>query len=153
GGSTEFIQADSNGMQRAVSLDIGVSRMYQQLQLSDPFTPEDTRAIRQWLEKQAAGGLDEWNCAQLIGASGTFETFYELAHGKRLPGSQKSAEITREVLVRTLAGIIHSTLAEREKNPFIIPIRQKMAPIAAVKIQWVMEKLGTETIRISPCSL
>lgn len=153
GGSTEFIWADKDGMKKAVSLDIGVSRMYQHLKLSDPFTQEDIAHIRQWLENQSQGALDEWTCPLLIGASGTFETFYELANGRAFPETQKSVGMRKEALQSTLHTIMTSTLAEREQNPFIIPIRQKMAPIAAVKIQWVMEKLGTEAILISPCSL
>src|SRR5690606_29361721 len=60
GGSTEFIEADRNGLKQALSLDIGVSRMYQQLDLSDPFTSTDIEKITRWLEEQSQGKLDHW---------------------------------------------------------------------------------------------
>lgn len=153
GGSTEFIQADDTGMKRAVSLDIGVSRMYQQLQLSDPFTPEDVATIERWLEAQSKGKLDDWKSELLIGASGTFETFYELHHSQKFPVGQESIPMKKADLIATMDAIIASTLKEREQNPYIIPIRQKMAPIAAVKIKWVLQKLEVKNVLISPCSL
>jgi hypothetical protein len=50
-------------------------------------------------------------------------------------------------------GIIDSTQAERDQNDFIIPIRKKMAPIAAVKTKWVIQQLGVKRIFVSPLSL
>jgi exopolyphosphatase/guanosine-5'-triphosphate,3'-diphosphate pyrophosphatase len=52
-----------------------------------------------------------------------------------------------------LENIIRSTQAERDKNDRIIPIRKKMAPIAAVKTRWILNKLGVKQVVISPCSL
>ena len=37
GGSTEFIVADNRGIQKEISLNIGVSRLYQGFEVSDPF--------------------------------------------------------------------------------------------------------------------
>ena len=44
GGSTEFIFADENGIFDLISLNIGVSRMYQEFQTSDPLTKEGAGA-------------------------------------------------------------------------------------------------------------
>ena len=49
--------------------------------------------------------------------------------------------------------VIFSTQEDRDTNEFIIPIRKKMAPIAAVKTKWVIEKLGITRTMISRCSL
>jgi exopolyphosphatase/guanosine-5'-triphosphate,3'-diphosphate pyrophosphatase len=49
--------------------------------------------------------------------------------------------------------MIFSTTQERDNNPWIIPIRKKMAPIAAVKTNWVLSKLPVEEILVSPFSL
>ena len=49
--------------------------------------------------------------------------------------------------------MINSTLEERTENPFIIPIRRKMGPIAAIKIKWIIEKLNIKTLTISPYAM
>ncbi len=153
GGSTEFILADKNGVQKAVSLNIGVSRMYQQLQLSDPITQNDIRTIENWLEEHAKGKLDGIRCDILIGSSGTFETLHEVYFRKKFPDSTKCIPMSADELKSVLDDIMRSTLEERTQNPFIIPIRQIMIPIASVKIRWVMKKLGVKQLLISPFSL
>jgi exopolyphosphatase/guanosine-5'-triphosphate,3'-diphosphate pyrophosphatase len=61
--------------------------------------------------------------------------------------------MTREQLEECLEKIICSTQAQRDLNDRIIPIRKKMAPVSAVKTRWVLEKLKTKEILISPYSL
>jgi exopolyphosphatase/guanosine-5'-triphosphate,3'-diphosphate pyrophosphatase len=52
-----------------------------------------------------------------------------------------------------LAQIIASSQAERDQNPHIIPIRKRMAPIAAVKTRWVLRQIAISQVFISPYSL
>ena len=153
GGSTEFIFADKNGMSDVVSLNIGVSRIYQELKLNDPLTPTDIKIITNWLDEKTNGFFDGKSADLLIGASGSFETFYELIHHVPFPELIQSIEVPMEELNETILSIIASTQAERDVNDFIVPIRKKMAPIAAVKVKWVIEKLGITRAIISPCSL
>ncbi|MFM8528713.1 MAG: hypothetical protein ACKOD2_03380, partial [Ilumatobacteraceae bacterium] len=61
--------------------------------------------------------------------------------------------VTLALFLEELENIIASTQAERDVNSFIIPIRKKMAPIAAVKTRWVINRIGIKEIIISPCSL
>lgn len=153
GGSTEFIWANENGVDQALSLDIGVSRMYQSLQLTDPLTNDDVQTIENWLDHHSKNKLSGAQSDLLIGASGTFETFYELLHKSKFPSSIEVIPLHKLDLENIIQEIIASTLKEREQNKFIIPIRKKMAPIAAVKTRWVMNKLKVKDILISPCSL
>lgn len=153
GGSTEFIFADSNGMTDIVSMNIGVSRIYQQFECSDPVSEDDILMIENWLEERADGFFDGKNSDLLIGASGSFETFYELIHEEPFPEKVKSVEVPFDELMESLEMIIRSTQKDRDKNPFIIPIRKKMAPIAAIKTRWVIQKLNVKRVMISPFSL
>lgn len=153
GGSTEFILAGKNGVQKAMSLNIGVSRMYQQLKLSDPLTKEDVETVEQWLEEHAEGKLDGIQCDILIGSSGTFETLHEFYFQEKFPVSKDCVPMSIELLQKALNQIMRSTLEERQKNTFIISIRQLMIPIASVKINWVLKKLGVKQLLISPFSL
>jgi exopolyphosphatase / guanosine-5'-triphosphate,3'-diphosphate pyrophosphatase len=153
GGSTEFIFADSTGVRDMISLNIGVSRIYQQFACSDPLTAQDVTTIENWLEERAEGFFEGKQSDLLIGASGSFETFYELVHLTAFPEKIKSVSVPFDEIVQSLDEIISSTQADRDKNPWIIPIRKKMAPIAAVKTRWVIRKLQVKKIIISPCSL
>jgi exopolyphosphatase/guanosine-5'-triphosphate,3'-diphosphate pyrophosphatase len=153
GGSTEFIFADANGINDLISLNIGVSRIYQHFRFSDPMTAEDVQSVEIWLEEKANGFFDGKQEHILIGASGSFETFYELIHNEPFPSKLKAVEISVNYLRECLDQIIASTQAERDANDWIIQIRKKMAPIAAVKVRWVMNKLNIRRTYISPCSL
>jgi exopolyphosphatase / guanosine-5'-triphosphate,3'-diphosphate pyrophosphatase len=153
GGSTEFIFADSTGVHDMISLNIGVSRIYQQFNCSDPLSSIDIKNIENWLEERAEGFFEGKRSDLLIGASGSFETFYELVHLTAFPEKIKSVSVPFDETMKSLDDIIISTQAERDANPWIIPIRKKMAPIAAVKTRWIIRKLGIKEILISPCSL
>lgn len=69
------------------------------------------------------------------------------------PSNTLSQSVNVEDLRKCLDHLIGSTLAERKLNNRIIPIRKIMAPIAAVKVMWLMDKLDIETIYISPNSM
>ncbi len=153
GGSTEFIFANKEGITDLVSLNIGVSRIFQELKLSDPLTEKDILSITNWLDNKADGFFDGKQEELLIGASGSFETFYELIYSQPFPDKLKCSEIPMKTLNDMIDWVIFSSQEDRDTNEFIIPIRKKMAPIAAVKTKWVIEKLGITRTMISRCSL
>jgi exopolyphosphatase / guanosine-5'-triphosphate,3'-diphosphate pyrophosphatase len=153
GGSTEFIFANSQGVENVISLNIGVSRLYQSFTFTDPFGVDDVANIEQWLRKHSMGFFQEKQADIFIGASGTFETFWELIYNKKFPNQLEALEVPFDLFYKVLDEVILSTQAERDQNDFIIPIRKKMAPITAVKTKWVLNNLGVKRIFISPCSL
>jgi exopolyphosphatase/guanosine-5'-triphosphate,3'-diphosphate pyrophosphatase len=153
GGSTEFIFADESGIKDLISLNIGVSRIFQELELNDPLTPTDCQKVEKWIEDRAGEFINSKRCDTLVGASGCFETFYEMIYKKSFPSVTDAIELSINDLNAVLDKIIFSSQAERDNNPHIIPIRRKMAPIAAVKTKWVLSKLGIKKVVVSPCSL
>lgn len=153
GGSTEFILANSEGIIDLISLNIGVSRIFQLFSFEDPLSKDDISRIESFLEENSHSFFDRKKCSILVGASGSFETFYELAFQKPFPSKTKPFEIPIDSFNQEIEKIIQSTQEERDQNELIIPIRKKMAPIAAVKSRWVMKKLGVERIFVSPMSL
>ena len=153
GGSTEFIRANQNGICELISLKIGVSRLYQTFSCSDPFTKSDVEKIESYIENESKGFFLNKTVECLIGSSGTFETFYELIHKKKYPFSSETMELEVQPFMESLNDLIFSTQDERNKNEFIIPIRKKMAPFAAVKTRWVLQQLNVKKVLISPFSL
>ena len=55
--------------------------------------------------------------------------------------------------LKAIDTLIFSSQKERDQNDFIIPIRKKMAPFAAVKTRWVIRQLQVNKVFISPYSL
>ncbi len=153
GGSTEFIFADKNGISNLVSLNIGLLRIFQEFTFSDPMTKEDIVTVKNWLDEKAGNYFEGKKEKILIGASGTFETFYEMVYNKDIKDEVAMIELPFERFIQVIEEIILSSDAQRDTNERIIAIRKKMAPIAAVKVQWIIEKLGVEKVYISTCSL
>ncbi|MFM8597380.1 MAG: hypothetical protein ACKOBN_09865 [Flavobacteriales bacterium] len=153
GGSTELIAADQQGPFLARSFDIGVSRLFQLFDFQDPFSTEDIAHIEAYLEFNCGHFFSQNLPDQLIGASGSFETFYELIEKKIFAADGRAIQVDPINFNNMLAYIIGSTQAERDANPHIISIRKRMAPIAAVKTRWVINKAAIQKIYISPYSL
>jgi exopolyphosphatase/guanosine-5'-triphosphate,3'-diphosphate pyrophosphatase len=153
GGSTEFILATEEGIQQKVSLDIGVSRILQLFQFEDPIQPEQVVELENWLEEQSKGFFDQLEVTRLIGASGSFETFYELIHNATISSLDTSIELPFDNFYAELDTLIFSTQAQRDVNPWIVPIRKKMAPYAAIKTKWIINKLGITETYLSPYAL
>ncbi|MDX1446829.1 hypothetical protein [Lishizhenia sp.] len=153
GGSSEFIFANNNEVIKSKSFEIGVSRIYQQFEFNDPLTNSDIDAIINYLEQSTRGFFDDIRTNILVGASGSFETFYEIIENIDFPTNSQSQQISKERLHWCIDNLIKSSLAERKLNDRIIPIRKIMAPIAAVKVMWLMDKLDINTIYVSPHSM
>jgi exopolyphosphatase/guanosine-5'-triphosphate,3'-diphosphate pyrophosphatase len=153
GGSTEFVAYKNFNIVELVSLNIGVSRIYQQIELSDPLTHDQVLQIENFLENESRGFFKGRNETEFIGASGSFETFYELIEKKKFPECQSVLELNIPKLKTSLKEIMFSSMKDRDSNSWIVPIRKKMAPIAAVKTNWVISKLPVEKLYVSPFSL
>lgn len=153
GGSTEFILADESGVQWSASFDIGVSRIYQSLGHPDEFTGAHIQQIRDFLELQCGEALAARKVAHLIGSSGTFETFYEMIYQKTFPDVDHSVDLPMTGLKQILEWSVRSGLQDRMDNPWIVPMRKRMLPVSAVKVQWVLERLEIEQVSVSPFSL
>lgn len=153
GGSTEFIFADKDGIGSLQSFDVGVSRIFQHFHFSDPLSSIDIERIEHFLESKIGHFLSSRHSDILVGASGSFETFWELAYHKSFEEKIQYQEINVEKLHVILDEIISSSAMDRAMNPWIIPIRKNMAPIAAIKTKWVLKQVKPKTVIISPCSL
>lgn len=153
GGSTEFILANEQGIQEFQSFDIGVSRMLQKFDLSDPLTIENIQEIEAFLTENTSDFFTTHSCEVLIGASGSFETFFEFIFNQKYTDEWNSSQLTMEVLMEVLELLIHSTQEERQTNDNISDIRKKMIHIAAVKTRWVIQQLNVKEVWISPASL
>lgn len=153
GGSTEFISASQDAVLQVASLNIGVSRIFQLLDRPVDFSESDMHGVKSFLnlftsELQELKGPNE-----LIGASGTFETFYEMIFEKEYVLSNKTEVLPMSELMDVLHWSIKSTYEQRLNNKWVTEMRKSMLPIAAAKVLWVIETLGIERVILSPYSL
>jgi exopolyphosphatase/guanosine-5'-triphosphate,3'-diphosphate pyrophosphatase len=153
GGSTEFIVADLKGPILAHSFDIGVSRLFQLFDYQDPLSIQDIERVENYLNQHCAHFFKQQLPKVLIGASGSFETFYELMAQAVFDPQGAAVQVEASEFKFMLDHIIASTQAERNANPHIIEIRKRMAPLAAIKTRWVLKIAQIEHIYISPYSL
>lgn len=153
GGSTEFIVADLKGPILAHSFDIGVSRLFQLFDYQDPLSMQDIERVENYLNQHCAHFFKQQLPKVLIGASGSFETFYELMAQAVFDPQGAAVQVEASKFKFMLDHIIASTQAERNANPHIIEIRKRMAPLAAIKTRWVLKISQIEHIYISPYSL
>jgi exopolyphosphatase/guanosine-5'-triphosphate,3'-diphosphate pyrophosphatase len=116
-------------------------------------SPADILVLESYLEESCGMYLRQLSTTKLIGASGSFETFFELMHEKPFHAKGRAVEVDFSHFEGMLAQIIASSQAERDENPHIIAIRKRMAPIAAIKTRWVLRQLAITQVFISPYSL
>ena len=152
GGSTEIIYFKNKQIIKKKSFDIGVSRIYQMFDFQDPISKREAEELKDWFDQQTDGFLNDINCNTLIGASGSFETLYELIHKKHFQ-SNTSIQLPFDTLTNTLNLTSFSSYKERNENEWIVPIRKKMIPFAAIKVQWLIEKLNIKEVYVSPYSM
>ena len=153
GGSTEFIAANAGGIVEAQSFDIGVSRLYQNLNKRNNLTANDFKFINEYLEARTGRFFEEDRSTLLIGASGSFETFYEMIFQKKFTADEKMVTLPLLPLLDQLNWVIDSRYEDRINHKWIVPMRKKMIPIAAFKIKWIIQKLNVDRVLLSPYSL
>jgi exopolyphosphatase/guanosine-5'-triphosphate,3'-diphosphate pyrophosphatase len=152
GGSTEFILATQSGVQKVKSFEIGVSRINQMFDFEEVYSQSSIQKVINYLDHQIGNQLDGFESEILVGSSGSFETYYEILNEKPFPENE-FVNISIDDILAVIKEVIESSIQDRKKNKFIIPIRVEMLPIAAIKTKWVLEKLKCKSVVISPFSL
>lgn len=152
GGSTEFIFASRQGVTSMNSLDIGVSRVYQELGKPEDYSPDQIEYTIRFFE-QYNHFFSGKKSDVLIGASGSFESLFEMIFEKEFPMNEGIQELPIEILKPLLDWSINSTLEERMQHEWIVPIRKRMLPIAAIQLKWILDLLEVKKVLISPYAL
>ncbi|MEN8202378.1 MAG: Ppx/GppA phosphatase family protein [Bacteroidota bacterium] len=143
GGSNEFIICNKEGIIWKRSFEVGMARMLERFSLSDPITPEEVRALESHYRQELQPLLDiikKEKPKALIGASGSFDTFYSLIshskdreadglHGRELP--LKEYRKLHKLLVR-------SSTEERKAMPGMEPVRVEMIVAATIFVSFVL---------------
>ena len=158
GGSTEFIIGNNCHIQWKKSFNLGVARMKETFNGSDPLTPQQTDTILSTLNNELHPlweAIDQWKPNSLIGSSGTFEslaTILSLRSGKEPDFQNPSTfEVTRYQSLHQ--ELLNSTLEERLKIRGLAPMRAEYIVFGSLLIQIVLSKLACSTITYSDYAL
>lgn len=152
GGSTEFIFVEQDIVTSKESFDIGVSRIIQKFDLSDPLSKSDIETVIDFFESNSNYNFKNRKSEHLIGASGSFETYSQLVQKKELD-PWRSSLLPFDTFLKQLDYLIHSSLKQRNQNSAIPDYRERMIHVAALKTKWVIETLGIKQCYTSPASL
>lgn len=150
GGSTELILADANRVHWMKSYDLGVTRIKERFEASDPFSTEDEAQMRAVLEEELSAlweAFEAFPVRSLIGASGSFNSLdLMLACGD----SESLPDIKNRIPVNDYR-MMSMDLRRKERTDRaailgLIPDRVDTMPYSVLLIDTVIERLGIDVM-------
>lgn len=159
GGSTEFVVAEGDRLERALSLRLGVVGLAERHVDGGPLVPARWAAMRAEvaaaLEPAVPGALGVVNATRLVGTAGTVTTLAALDLGLAVYDQSRvqGHVLRRDAIERLLARLGGLTLAARAALPGLEPGRADvLIPGVAICLA-VMERLGFDALTVSDRSL
>ncbi len=145
GGSNEFILCNSEGIIWKHSFELGMARIIELFNLSDPITNEEVTALESYFRQELQLLMEVVHRERpltLIGASGSFDTFYSLLReeGGDAPDGMYGREIPMNDYTRLHKILIRSTLEKRKTMPGMEPVRLEMIVAASIFVSFVIRE-------------
>ena len=160
GGSVEFIIGNNEQFIWKQSFEIGAARLMERFHHSDPISPASIEALNLYLENALPDlfeAVEKYPVRNLIGSSGAFETFAELAALRRIDNFDlnriKNYLFDYEELLIITDEMVLSSHAEREANKAIAPVRIDMIVVSSIITRFIMQKLEIKDVALCTYSL
>ncbi len=153
GGSTEFIIAQKGKILWKYSFQLGVTRLLQYFNSSDPITKEEVIKIENYLTGKLVPltkEIQKYRITALIGSSGSFDTIVSLIVNQLhnpiewRPSTSYVIAIEDYILIHRL--LILSTLEERKHMRGMELMRVEMMVLASIFIKFVIKKYHIEQL-------
>lgn len=152
GGSLELILVEDQAIRKLKSLPLGVVRLLELKDWSDPLTLQDVQWLHAHFELICSGFLEDIDAKILVGTAGIFDTLVEMSENYG-QNSRDLECLNLPWVKKLLTSWRESTREERELYNDIIPVRRKTLHIAAVFLLWIIDKLAIEELIATPNSL
>ncbi len=158
GGSNEFIICNNEGILWKHSFELGMARIIEQFNISDPITPQQVSEIETYYSKELEllkQRANQYRPTMLVGASGTFDTLAAMAsyrYGINI-GASSSVNIALEFYREIHHALLNSTTEERLNMPGMEPVRVEMIVPATIFINFVYHSCGLKSITQSRYAL
>ncbi len=153
GGSIEFIIGSSNKILYKGSFQIGVARILNTYKFSDPLNNDDILIIEKILTENLWDLFklcEKYNIHNLIGSSGSYETFAELIKYELNLTKNRKSDSFNTIKVHDFFKIHKKLITydyEKRKNmPGMEIIRVELIPIASVITNFIIQKLSIKKI-------
>ncbi len=150
GGSIEFILAENGQLTWKRSFNIGIARVLELFQLSDPILPGEIKIVENWLTGKLSELWEICNLYQpsiLVGSSGAFDTFMDI-YEETDPDLQlrKASELPLEAYRRIHELLIISDTETRSRIKGMDKIRVEMIVVASIFTNFILEKLNIQKV-------
>ncbi|WP_258103820.1 Ppx/GppA phosphatase family protein [Marinoscillum sp. MHG1-6] len=159
GGSIEFIIGNENEILWKQSFEVGGQRLVEKFHKTDPITDQDIADLKSYLEiklDELFTAYSKYQPTTLIGSSGTFDTLsdiYCIAEGIDRDLEMTEYPLTITAFHKILQDLKVKNREDRLKIPGMIPLRVDMIVVACLLIEFVIEKLQINHIRVSAYAL
>ncbi|MDY6799608.1 MAG: phosphatase [Bacteroidota bacterium] len=154
GGSNEFIIANKYGLLWKKSFDLGIARLLDRFNPSDPITPHEIAAVEKYIDNNLTPlykAVEKYHPSKLIGCSGTFDSFRAMIMAKKrsIPDHIKKENyylLNLDDYKNLHQKLIQSTTAERLKMEGLEIVRVEMIVLASIFVNFILNKLKLKTI-------
>ena len=159
GGSIEFIIADQETTYWMKSFEIGGQRLVERFHNSDPIAASEIERLRAHFEAELTAlfeACNQFKPTVLVGCSGTFDTLSDI-HCESM-GIKRDPNDTEFPLPVASFQAIHADLlqqnrAERLQIPGMIEMRVDMIVVASILVEFILQRLALQKIRVSAYAL
>lgn len=160
GGSTEFILANKETVFWKHSYLLGAARLLEKFKLSDPITNHETVDFKDYLKHELDSlfkAIESYPPIELIGSSGAFDSVVDIIAGKfntsEINDIQTEYHINLNHYFEISDIIKKSTLKERYHINGLIDMRVDMIVISILLIDFILNELKLNKMRVSTFSL
>lgn len=159
GGSIEFIIADQNKAYWMQSFEIGGQRLVEKFHKSDPITKNEIDNIYSLFNAELQpliAACKEHQPRTLIGCSGTFDTLSDIySEEKNIPREESATEypFSKDAFKSIYNELIAKNRTERLAIPGMIEMRVDMIVVACVLVDYIIEMLKLDEVRVSAYAL
>lgn len=153
GGSVEFIIVSNDKTIWKKSYDIGIARLVQYFPPTNPLSNFDVNLVLTYLLNELSDLLEICklhNIHSLVGASGSFETYFILLNKLSTP---EYAKINSTSVLQLLDQLIYSSQEELFSNNNIPDFRVRLLPYASLLVRLIITELSIGNIIYSDYSM
>ncbi len=160
GGSTEFILAEGKETRWMKSYPLGVSRLLEKFQPSDPIQNDEIQELSAFFDEQLLDlkeQIEKFKPTMLIGSSGSFDTLADIC---RFRMGEDSTDLLEPSYLFDLGvykwvekSILESNFEERLAMPGMIAMRADMIVLSALLISHTLKAAGIQSMWLSKYAL
>jgi len=159
GGSVEFVICTGREIYWKESFEIGAQRLLDNYHQVDPILTEDLDALEKYLGKQLDSlkrAAKKFRPTVLIGSSGTFDTLGDICRFNhnliKIPG-QTEYHLPLKCYREIHQDLLGKNKTDRLKIPGMIEMRVDMIVVSSALINFVVNSINIQNIRVSSYSL